>query len=213
MEEGANILELYNYLIGTYGFNEPILSKDVTFKSYSKQWLYKEFNKLCKSGKIIKYEKGIYYIPTKTILGASLLDPKKVIEKKYVNNGTETFGYYSGSTFLNQLRISTQMPNTIEIYTNNERSNVRDVNIGKQKVLLRRARTEINKKNAAVLSLLELMNFVPASFFDDERRAKINLYITKNKITRKSITKYAPVFPDRAMRTLVESEVIYSVTQ
>lgn len=206
-------MDLYNYLIETYGFNEPIISKDVSYKEYSRQWLYKEFNKLCESGKIIKFEKGLYYIPTKTIFGESLLDPKEVIEKKYINNGRETIGYYSGPTFLNQLRISTQMPNTIEIYTNNERSNVRDVNIGKQKVLLRRARTEINKENAAVLSLLELMNFVPASFFDEERRDKINLYILNNNISRKSITKYAPVFPDKAMRTLVESEVIYNVTQ
>ncbi len=212
MKEGAK-LDLYNYLIETYGFNEPIISKDVSYKKYSRQWLYKEFNKLCESGKIIKYEKGLYYVPTKTLLGDSLLDPKKVIEKKYINSGQEIIGYYSGVTFLNQLRISTQMSNTIEIYTNNERSNVRDVNVGKQKVLLRRARTEINKENAAVLSLLELMNFVPATFFDDDRRDKINLYIAQKNITRKSITKYAPVFPDKAMRTLVESEVIYSVTQ
>lgn len=212
MKEGAK-LDLYNYLIETYGFNEPIISKDVSYKKYSRQWLYKGFNKLCESGKIIKYEKGLYYVPTKTLLGDSLLDPKKVIEKKYINSGQEIIGYYSGVTFLNQLRISTQMPNTIEIYTNNERSNVRDVNIGKQKVLLRRARTEINNENAAVLSLLELMNFVPSAFFDDDRRDKINLYIVQNNITRKSITKYAPVFPDKAMRTLVESEVIYNVAQ
>ncbi len=206
-------LDLYNYLVETYGLNEPIISKDVSYKNYSRQWLYKEFNKLCESGKIIKYEKGLYYIPTKTVLGNSLLDPKKVIEKKYINNGKEIIGYYSGSTFLNQLRISTQMHNTIEIYTNNESSNVRDVKVGKQKVLLRRARTEINKENAAVLSLLELMNFVPATFFDDERRNKINLYIKQNNISRKSITKYAPVFPDKAMRTLVESEIIYNIMQ
>lgn len=206
-------MDLYNYLIETYGFNEPIISKDVLYQNYSRQWLYKEFNKLCESDKIIKYEKGLYYIPTKTVLGNSLLNPKKVIEKKYINNGKETIGYYSGSTFLNQLKISTQMPNIIEIFTNNESSNVRDVKVGKQKVLLRRARTEINNENAAVMSLLELMNFVPASFFDDERRNKINLYIEQNNISRKSITKYAPVFPDKAMRTLVESEVIYNVTQ
>lgn len=206
-------MDLYNYLIETYGFNEPIISKDVSYQNYSRQWLYKEFNKLCESGEIIKYEKGLYYIPTKTFLGNSLLDPKKVIEKKYINNGKETIGYYSGSTFLNQLRISTQMPNIIEIFTNNESSNVRDVKVGKQKVLLRRARTEINNENAAVMSLLELMNFVTASFFDDERRDKIDLYIKQNNISRKNITKYAPVFPDKAMRTLVESEVIYNVTQ
>ena len=56
------------------------------------------------------------------------------------------------------------------------------------------------------------MNQVPASYFNDERRAVIKNYIQEKHITRKDITRYAPVFPDKAMRTLVESEVIYLVT-
>ena len=56
------------------------------------------------------------------------------------------------------------------------------------------------------------MNQVPASYFNDERREIIKNYIEKNQLTRKDITRYAPVFPDKAMRTLIESEVIYLVT-
>lgn len=33
--------------------------------------------------------------------------------------------------------------------------------------------------------------------------------IADNGITRSEITKYAPLFPDKAIRTLVESEIIY----
>ena len=37
--------------------------------------------------------------------------------------------------------------------------------------------------------------------------------LADRNITRKDITTYAPFFPDKAMRTLIESEVIYSVAQ
>ena len=206
-------MNLYQYLMGTFGTNEPFLTSEIQFDDYSKPWIYKELNKLCEEGKLIRYERGIYYIPTKTVFGPSLLDPNKVIIKKYIRKGADVFGYYSGVTFLNQLRLTTQMPNTIEIYTNNEQSNARDVTVGSQKVLLRRARTTVSQSNAAVLSFLELMNSVPAQFFTEERKDILQKYIAENGITRKAVTKYAPLFPDKALRTLVESEVIYSVAQ
>ena len=105
------------------------------------------------------------------------------------------------------------MPNVIEIYTNNETTRVRDVYVGKQKVLLRKARTKITAANADVLSFLELMNDLNPDVLDDEKKAIITKFITDRKITRKDITTYASVFPDKALRTLVESEVIYSVAQ
>ena len=206
-------MNLYQYLMDTFGTNEPFLTSEIQFDDYSKPWIYKELNKLCEEGKLIRYERGIYYIPTKTVFGPSLLDPNKVIIKKYIRKGADVFGYYSGVTFLNQLRLTTQMPNTIEIYTNNEQSNARDVTVGSQKVLLRRARTTVSQSNAAVLSFLELMNSVPAQFFTEERKDILQKYIAENGITRKAVTKYAPLFPDKALRTLVESEVIYSVAQ
>ena len=85
--------------------------------------------------------------------------------------------------------------------------------IGKQKVLLRKARTKITAANSNVLSFLELMNDLSPDVLDDEKKAIITKFITDRNITRKDITTYAPVFPDRAMRTLIESEVIYSVAQ
>ena len=41
----------------------------------------------------------------------------------------------------------------------------------------------------------------------------IERFIAENGITRKAVSEYAPLFPDKAIRTLVESEVIYSVAQ
>lgn len=206
-------MTLFDYLLSKFGANEPFFTTEIRYENYSKPWLYKELNKLCDEGKIIRYERGLYYIPTQTVFGPSILDPGKVIAKKYIFDGSEVIGYYSGMTFLSQLRLTTQMPNVVEIYTNNEPSNIRDTYVGKQKVLLRKARTTINRSNAAVLSFLEMMNSIPPKFVDDEKKAIIEEFISNNRITRKNISEYAPLFPDRAIRTLVESELIYSVAQ
>lgn len=202
----------FDYLFEQFGVNEPIMSNEIIFGNYSKPWIYKQLNTLVTEGKLIRFEKGVYYIPTDTVFGKSLLNPRKVIEKKYISDGNNTMGYYSGVTFQNQLRLTTQMSNVIEIYTNNEPSNVRDIYVGNQKVLLRKARTQITDSNVAVLTFLELMNDITPSFLDDERKMIIKNYIKNNAITRKKITEYAPVFPDKVMRNLIESEVIYSVT-
>lgn len=206
-------MEFFDYLVRVYGYNEVILSNEIYYDGYSVSWIKKKLKKLCDEEKIIRFEKGVYYIPTDTPLGKSRLDPKKVIIKKYINDGNKIIGYFSGITFMNMLGLSAQMPNMMEIYTNNEPSRVREVPVGSQRVLLRRSRTAINSSNAATLSFLELMNFTDAGFYDAEKKKLIAAFIDKNGITRKSVSIYSPYFPDKAMRTLVESEVIYDVTR
>ena len=206
-------MTLYDSLLKEYGYNEPILINEIQFQGYSRPWINKEINRLCDKNKLVRFEKGIYYIPKQTLLGNSILNPNKVIEKKYIRSNKDIFGYYSGYYLLNQLGITEQMPNIIEIYTNNESSKARDVRVGSQTVRLRRARTAVTSENAAVLTFLELMNIIDTDCFDEEKRQVVTEYILKNKISRRDITRYAPAYPDRAMRAMIESEVIYSVTQ
>lgn len=204
-------MEFLDYLVNTYGYNEAIIGTEITFEKYSRPWIAKAIARLCEEGDLIRFEKGIYYIPTETILGKSKLDPKKVITKKYIDDGSDIIGYYSGITFLNMLGLSTQVPNVLEIYTNNEPSRVREICVGKQKVILRRSRTIINRDNVATMSFLEMMNFTDASFYDNEKRKIVTDFMCAKGITRKTISESAPYFPDKAMRTLVESEIIYDV--
>lgn len=206
-------MSLYENLVQRFGYNEPIMTTEINYKSYSRPWIYKEMNRLCESGNVVHYDKGVYYIPTQTALGQSLLNPLRVIEKKYLSENGKAIGYFSGISLLNKMGISTQVPSTLEIYTNKETSQVREVKVGRQRVVLRKARTKINSQNVAVLSFLEMMNGVSPSYFNDERRKTVREYIRQNRITRKDITKYAPYFPDKVMRNLIESEVIYDVTQ
>ncbi len=206
-------MTLYDSLMQTYGTNEPIFSSEISFENYSKPWISKQLAQLCEDGKLIRYEKGVYYIPTETVFGKSILNPRKVIERKYISNNGDILGYYSGLTLQNQLRLTTQMSNVIEICTNNEPTRVREVFVGKQKVQLRRARTKITSDNVGILSFLELMNMLNPAQIDEEKKSILLSYISSRQIKRKDITTYAPFFPDYAMRTLIESEVIYSVAQ
>lgn len=208
---GGDWVGLYDFMVEKYGYDEVILLNEIYYKEYSKAWIKKEVKKLCAEDKLVRFDKGVYYIPTDTILGKSVLNPRKVIRKKYINDGSKTIGYFSGTTLTNSLGLSMQVPNIIEIYTNNEQSRVREVPIGKQKVILRRARTEINDENVSTMCFLELMNFTDSTFYNDEKREKVIKYIKEMGINRKKILQCSPYFPDKAMRTMVESELIYEI--
>lgn len=201
-------MDLLNYLNTKYGLNNPFSFDEISFKTYSLPWIKKELNKLVLDNRIIRFERGLYYIPEQTVFGLSTLSTQKVIFKKYLENSS---GYFSGLSFANKLGLSTQMPNTIELYTNNEKSRVREIKINNQSIILRRARTEINEMNISVLSLLELMNSFPITYFNEERKNIIISYIKESNINRSQITEYSRFFPDLVMRNLIESEIIYEI--
>ena len=202
---------LFDYLIEKFGENEPIFFSDISYEKYSEIWLKKELSKLCEQGRIIRYEPGIYYIPVKTPFGTSVLNPNKIIEKKYLANNGARIGFYTGITALQQAGLSTQMSNIPEIQTNNENSKLRRITVGNQEVILRKSRVAIDNENIFVLQFLEMMNCISPDYFDDERKSAIKEWIRKNNISQELVTKYAPYFPDKTMRNLIESGVIYYV--
>ena len=206
-------MTLYNALLEEYGYNEPILTNEIQFNDYSKPWIYKELNRLCDDNKLKRFEKGVYYIPKETPFGLSVLNPSKVVEKKYIKSNKETYGYYSGCYLLNLLGISNQVPNVIEVYSNNESSKLREVKVGSQNVRVRKARVDITRENVAVLTFMELMNVIDVDSLDDEKKSIIINFLAVANISRSDITKYAPAYPDRVMRAMIESEMIYNVAQ
>ena len=206
-------MDFFDYLSDTFGVNEPIFSADIKFENYSKPWIAKQLAALCEDGKLVRFERGIYYIPIITPFGKSILNPNKVIERKYIMDKGIANGFYSGMTALNKLGLTTQVPNTIEICTNNETTKLRNIKVSNQNVTLRRSRVKITNENQNVIQFLELMNTVPTGFFDSERKSILKKLISDNKITRKSVLEYVPVFPDKALRNLVESEAIFYVAQ
>lgn len=211
MQGGVSML--YEYLLDTFGTNEPISVSDIKYGGYSRPWIDKELSKLCKSKKIVRYERGIYYIPSQTPFGASVLNPNKIIKYKYIEKRGKINGFYMGLSALNRYGLTTQVPNTTEICTNNETSKLRSVKVGNISVILRKSRTAITNENVDILSFLELMNNLSMDSFDDEKRDILCSLVQEKGINRQQISRYAPLFPDKEMRNLIESEIIYYVAQ
>ena len=101
--------KLYEYLISNYKPNEPIFVSDLQL-SISDANLQQMFNLLCDSGKIKRFDIGIYYLPKESRLtGGVPLGADTVARYKYVSRNGRIDGYYSGYTFANQLGVITQI--------------------------------------------------------------------------------------------------------
>ena len=199
------------YLIEKYGCNEPIYVDEIQYEGYSRPWIFKELKKLVDSGELKRFSSGVYYFPTKMFYGESHLDPRKVVQKRFLGNNGEVYGYVAGLSLLNQAGLSTQVPNMLELVTNNESTRVRDISIGPQLVRARRARTTVTKQNANALQCLDLMSSITPANMDDTERFMLRKFMKDSGVTREDVMKYAGLFPARAMKNMIECGVAYDL--
>ncbi len=202
-------MELVKCLKNQYGENTPIFFEDIAnvCSGYTRGRVYQLIDAAMNSGLLAKAGYDCYYIPTTTPFGTSLLNPRKVIEKKYISNKGEVYGFYTGLELLNSFGITTQMPNVIEVFTNNEATKSRRVTINNQTVIVKRARTTINNSNYKEMMLLELFNLADVRSIDARATQKIVDYMKQNNISIQGIMKYAKFVPARAIKNFMSSEV------
>lgn len=202
-------MDLVKCLKTQYGENTPICFEDIAnvCSGYTRGRVYQLIDAAMNSGLLAKAGYDCYYIPTTTPFGMSLLNPRKVIEKKYISNNDEVYGFYTGLALLNSFGITTQMPNVIEVFTNNEATKSRRVTINNQTIIVKRARTTINNSNYKEMMLLELFNLADISSIDARATQKIVDYMKQNNISVQGIMKYAKFVPARAIKNFMSSEV------
>lgn len=202
-------MQLISTLKQIYGTNEPIFFDEIAKAgtNYTRARIYQLINSALDNGTLARFGYDCYYIPTQTPFGQSLLNPRRVIEKKYIQNKGEIYGYYTGLMLLNMFGISTQIPNIIEIYTNNEATKARRINISNQTVIVKKARTKIDKSNYRAMMILELFNIMDKYSSPSQTSQKIIEYMKTNEITIKDIIQYADKVPARAVKNFMKSEV------
>lgn len=205
-------MDFKDYLKDKYGVNEPIRVEEIQFKSYSRPWIFRELKKLVESGDLKRFDIGIYYFPKKMFFGDSFLDPRKVVTQRFLSDGKNVYGYIAGLSLLNQAGLSTQVPNMIELVTNNESTRIRDIKVGPQKVRVRRARTAITKDNVNVLQFLDLVSNIKPDTLDETERFMLSKYAKESKVTQDDVSAYASFFPSKTMKNMVESRVVYELT-
>jgi len=200
------------YLKEKFGIDEPIYVEDIRYGNYSRPWIFKELKKLVDSGELKRFDTGIYYFPVKMFYGDGTLSPRKIVEKRFLTDGDDVYGYVAGLSLLNQTGLSTQVPNLLELVTNNESTRVRDVKVGFQRVRARRSRTVVNKENFLTLQFLDLMNSISPKFMDESERFMLSKYIKATGVTKDSVSQYAGLYPAKAIKNMIESGAVYELT-
>lgn len=122
----------------------------------NKEAVIKALNRMVESGKIAKLSKGKYYKPEITPFGNIQPNQSQVVKDLLEDNG-KIIGYLTGYSIYNQLGLTTQVSNTIQIGKNEIRPNFKreryTISFIKQK-------NTITKKNIPLMQILDTICYV-----------------------------------------------------
>lgn len=121
-----------------------------------KEAVIKTLNRMVESGKIVKLSKGRYYKPENTPFGN--LQPKQAqVVKDLLEDDGRITGYLTGYSIYNQLGLTTQVSNAIQIGKNEIRPNFKreryTISFVKQK-------NTITKENIPLLQILDAIRYI-----------------------------------------------------
>jgi len=188
---------LLEFLKSKFGPGKPIFTEDAEPLGLSAGNLRQQFKKLVDAGELSRFEPGVYFLPDPNHEYYPI-SSNMVAEYKYITDGDEIYGYYSGYTFANQLGLCLQVPYKEEIVTNNTTATAREVKVGKIPFYIRRAKVAVTKENRNVLQLLDLLKDVEEYTdycCEEEAPDIIRRHILRNKILRADVDKYIENFP------------------
>lgn len=191
-----------------YGVNTPVFADEIValFDNYTRAYVFRLIKKAEEDGELISFSRGVYFIPKKTFFGQSTICSEMVAEKKYLKNNQEVYGVYAGLNLLNQFGVTTQVPNTMEIVTNNETTRKRKVTIEGREFILRKARCEITKENYPIYTVLQLFSDMSdTDNLDDFAKTQINDYMRSNEVTADKLFLMSKSFPAVTLKKMAKS--------
>ncbi len=206
---------LKEYLEKNYGYNEPIFLNEVRLEGLSDNALRQYFKQMLGAGDLARFDTGIYYLPKVPRLSKkSYLDPMKVIIRKYIQSTTETYGYFAGATFANQIGLTTQMPATLEIVTSKESTKGRTVTVGSQAVRLKRPATAITSENAGLLQFLDAVSQAEkySELSDSDTGILLKNYAKQQNYSKELLSRVLSGITGSAAKKLIEWGIIYEFT-
>lgn len=195
-----------------FGVNQPIFTHEILeiMSDYSRPRVFQILKKAEQNQTIIKFEKGIYYIPTETRYGKSIISVEQVVKKKYVANRDDVYGIFGGLQMQQSFMLTNQVPTAIEIVTNNETMWVREIKLKNRRIILRKSRLPITRENVDAYTILELFsNMDMRKYLDNTSVQREVINFVKNRAIKcKNVFAIACAFPSKATRNLIESGII-----
>ena len=204
---------LYEYLLDNYKENEPIFLVDIQIDGMTRTNVRPQIKKLADTGKVKRFDNGIYFLPQKTIFkSGSQLAPEKVLECKYLRDKDKRCGYVSGLMFFNQMGLTTQIPMMYEVVSNKATNDYRETSLAKSRVIVRKPKVPITEKNYKVLQFLDMLKDVDvySEVTGKQLQDRLYRYMDDANLSISEMEPYFSYYPDKLYKNLVETRVIYN---
>lgn len=206
------MINLYDYLLENYKEDEPIFLADLKIDKMSQSNVRQQIKRLTDTGKVKRFDKGIYFIPKKTIFrSGSELAPEKVLEAKYLKDMNNHCGYITGLLFFNQMGLTTQVPMKYEIVSNKATNDYREISLGNFIVIIRKPKVLVTEMNYRILQFLDLIKDVDkySEVTGKSLQERLQQYMNQANLTISEMEPYFSYYPDKLYKNLIETKVIF----
>ncbi len=158
------------YIFTYSDFNTEVTQKEAVIKA---------LNRMVASGKIAKLSKGKYYKPENTPFGNLQPNQAQVLKDLLEENGKIT-GYLTGYSIYNQLGLTTQVSNTVQIGKNQVRPTFKRE---RYTIAFVKQKNIITKDNIPLLQVLDAIRYIK-DFEDKEIKRLVSLALIYPPATR-----------------------------
>lgn len=197
-------------------FTVASLSKDPFFSSWGSPRIVMFLTRECKKKNpmIERIAQGSYCF-LKEIKGTGIrygTPTSEYVRSRYMGTEKKPIGYISGLSFLNGLGLSDDIPGTIEIVSNIEKSRGRIIEIGSSRYYLRKPYVRVTKENAFVLPVVDMLARSKIKEAMDAKPA-IEAWFKKNSVTETQIRKTYDSLPRGVKRKVRLEELLYGTME
>ncbi|MCF8296363.1 MAG: DUF6088 family protein [Saprospiraceae bacterium] len=176
---------------------------DLTTEVNQKEAVIKALNRMVASGKIAKLSKGKYYKPENTPFGNLQPNQAQIVKDLLEENG-KINGYLTGYSIYNQLGLTTQVSNTIQIGKNQVRPNFKRE---RYTIAFVKQKNTITKENIPLLQLLDAIRYIkkiPDSSIESSCRRFLTIIKKLSESETNTMVRLALKYPP-ATRALLGS--------
>jgi len=159
-----------------------------------KEAIIKALNRMADSGKIAKLSKGKYYKPEKTPFGELQPNQYQVVKDLMEEDGKVT-GYLTGYSIYNELGLTSQVSNTIQIGKNVVRPKLKR---GKYTIRFVRQKNTITKENIPLLQILDSIRYIkkiPDTTIEKSTKRLKNIIDELSDEDKRSMVRLAKKYP------------------
>jgi hypothetical protein len=166
-----------------------------------KEAVIKALNRLAASGKIAKLSKGKFYKPEKSAFGK--LQPNRYqIVKDLLEEDVKITGYLTGYSIYNQLGLTTQVSNIIQIGKNTVRPGLKRAGY---KISFLIQKNNITKKNIPLLQILDSIRYIkkiPDTTISSACKRLMEIVKKLSKEDKSTVVRLALKYPPAARALL-----------